>query len=284
MNKDGKCFLIAQAGDYNAKHIADLNGFEIINYEIEEFRDGSHQICVDLSPESIQHSDFALLFYVFKKPFDGDIPNVLRLLMYLKERFGQVVLLVPFMPFLREKVDGTHTDSLLLFDCFKILTLDAHITRDNIVSFEPIGFKTYIERDDLIVLPDAGARRYLGGCENDYVCATKDRSLGVVFDDFSKIQGRNCIILDDIVDTGYTLRHTISKLKEHNAKSIKACITHYLMNDEVLECPTSRFYNWGLDFLYIYDTVLTEKKIDCAHVLSYYTAFSNIKEKCYALK
>lgn len=38
-----------------------------------------------------------------------------------------------------------------------------------------------------------------------------------------EINGRDIILLDDIIDTGHTFRHLIEELKNNNPKSIKTC-------------------------------------------------------------
>ncbi len=273
-------YFICEKNETRAKKIADANSFDTINYIENKFRDGSNQCeFQDFDQSKIEETDCAILYYFFKKPFDSNVFNLLRLLNYLKYHFSHVVLLTPFMPFLREHRHEFRTDSSFIFEDIKIITLDAHVAWKNIISLPPSEFIAHIKPTDLIVLPDVGARRYLGLCENDYVKAVKDRSSGITFIEQDKIEGRNCVILDDIVDTGYTLMRTIEQLKKAGAKEIKACITHYLAEDLFdRACVEVCFFKWGLDFLYIYDTVIGDKKIDCAQVFDFTKAFSNLKE------
>lgn len=48
----------------------------------------------------------------------------------------------------------------------------------------------------------------------------------------SKVEGRNVLIVDDIIDTGNTMKAVVEKLKEENPKSIKTCV--------VLDKPSRR--------------------------------------------
>lgn len=48
----------------------------------------------------------------------------------------------------------------------------------------------------------------------------------------SKVEGRDVLIVDDIMDTGHTMKAVVEKLKEENPKSIKTCV--------VLDKPSRR--------------------------------------------
>lgn len=268
-------------------------GFNCIGYDVQQFRDGSSQIKLD-SLTQVAKKDRAVLYYHFQKPFDLHVANVLRLLKLLEHRFEEVVLFAPFMPFLREHVASyekleEETSSYMLFSEYPIITIDAHINWPNVLSIMPVGFKDIISENDLLIFPDAGAaRRCEGDCDNEFLEAEKKRGHGITFQNPDKIEGRDCIIIDDMVDTGYTLKNTILELKKHKAKSIKACITHLLIdifdqgNDFMQE-----FANWGLDFLYIYDTISLEKMNEKAcleakfsvKILDHTELFGQVKEK-----
>ena len=55
------------------------------------------------------------------------------------------------------------------------------------------------------------------------------------------IEGKNCIIIDDMVDTAGTLSIVVTTLKERGAKSVSACCTHALLSGPAIErlsaCP-----------------------------------------------
>ncbi|MDO4975313.1 MAG: phosphoribosyltransferase [Alphaproteobacteria bacterium] len=44
------------------------------------------------------------------------------------------------------------------------------------------------------------------------------------------IANRNCLIVDDIIDSGKTLNNAINILKKAGARNIKTCITHNFKN------------------------------------------------------
>lgn len=67
-----------------------------------------------------------------------------------------------------------------------------------------------------------------------------DESLGMEL--VGKVQGYDCIIVDDMIDTGKTLLAAVLELKKSGAQKIYACITHGLFNDhetlkKLIEAP-----------------------------------------------
>ena len=48
--------------------------------------------------------------------------------------------------------------------------------------------------------------------------------VNIVTDIRSNIEGRNVLIVDDIMDSGYTMQYVIKHLEKNNPKSIKVCV------------------------------------------------------------
>jgi ribose-phosphate pyrophosphokinase len=65
------------------------------------------------------------------------------------------------------------------------------------------------------------------------------------------VQGRDCIIVDDIVDTASTLCRAVDALKEHGANRVAAYITHPVLSGQALE----NIRNSSLDELVVTDTI-----------------------------
>lgn len=65
------------------------------------------------------------------------------------------------------------------------------------------------------------------------------------------VQGRDCIIVDDIVDTASTLCRAIEALKEHGANRVAAYITHPVLSGQAIE----NIRNSPLDELVVTDTI-----------------------------
>ncbi|MDG7055907.1 MAG: ribose-phosphate diphosphokinase [Wolbachia endosymbiont of Meromenopon meropis] len=142
-------------------------------------------------------------------------------------------------------------------------------------------FVNHIYTENLaIVAPDVGAigrsRIFAKTLEKKY--NTKLSEKIIVIDKYREKEGtsqimniigevtnKNCLIIDDIVDSGGTLCNAAFALKNNGAKSIISCITHGVLSKNAIEKISSSF----LDKLMITDTVLHKfKKTNIIEVIS----------------
>jgi ribose-phosphate pyrophosphokinase len=99
------------------------------------------------------------------------------------------------------------------------------------------------ELDDLVVVaPDVGSAKMargfskrLGGnfaiIDKRRPSANTSEVLNVVGD----VEGKNCLLTDDMVDTGGTLANAVHALKERGARRVFACATHALLSGNASE-------------------------------------------------
>ncbi len=66
-----------------------------------------------------------------------------------------------------------------------------------------------------------------------------------------EVEGTNCIMMDDMVDTAGTLCHAAAALKEHGAGSVRAYITHPVLSGPAVE----RIAGSDLDEVVVTDTI-----------------------------
>jgi ribose-phosphate pyrophosphokinase len=66
-----------------------------------------------------------------------------------------------------------------------------------------------------------------------------------------EVEGRNCVIMDDMVDTAGTLTKAAEVLKERGAKKVIAYCTHPVLSGPAIE----RIANSPLDELVVTDTI-----------------------------
>lgn len=211
-----------------AMQIAQANQFDYQEIAFIEFSDGASDF---IFPELMNSN--VILFLEFNKPMDLFAFRALKMIEYIKKHANLVCIIAPFMPFLREK--NANIDSLQLFQGYKIITIDAHVQKPNIISLQPTMFQNAIGAQDLLVLPDDGAKRYLKCfAQNEYCIGVKNRERGIVFADGAKFANRDCVIIDDIVATGTTLKLAIAEIATHNPKSIKAFVTHNLLAENIV--------------------------------------------------
>ncbi|WP_253474163.1 ribose-phosphate diphosphokinase [Natronocella acetinitrilica] len=77
------------------------------------------------------------------------------------------------------------------------------------------------------------------------------------------VEGKTCIIVDDIVDTAGTLCKAAQALKDHGAERVVAYITHPVLSGSAIE----RISSSGLDELVVTDTIpLAEEAAACDRI------------------
>jgi ribose-phosphate pyrophosphokinase len=118
--------------------------------------------------------------------------------------------------------------------------------------------------DLTIVSPDAGgverarfyAKRLAAGLaiiDKRRVEANVAETMNVI----GEVEGRTCVIIDDLVDTAGTLVGSVRALKEQGATSVVACFSHAVLSGPAME----RLANADVEKVVVTDTIaLTEEK------------------------
>lgn len=192
---------------------------------------------------------------------------------------GRVTAVIPYFGYARQdrrprsaRVAITAkvvADMLASVGINRVLTVDLHadqiqgffdIPVDNIYS-SPV-FLDDIERKQLknltIVSPDHGgvvrARAIAKRLHTDLAIIDKRRpeaNRAEVMNIIGDVSGRNCILIDDMVDTAGTLGQGAKALKEHGATSVCAYCTHPVLSGRALE----NLVNSSLDELVVTNTI-----------------------------
>jgi ribose-phosphate pyrophosphokinase len=96
--------------------------------------------------------------------------------------------------------------------------------------------------DSVIVSPDAGgverARAYSKRLGGSLAIIDKRRSapnVSQVMNVIGDIQGKDCILLDDLIDTAGTLAQAAEALKRNGAKRVFACATHGVLSGPAIQ-------------------------------------------------
>ena len=103
-------------------------------------------------------------------------------------------------------------------------------------------FEEHPLKDVIVVSPDAGgaerARAYAKRFSASMAMIDKRRAgpnVSEIMNIIGDIKKKNCIIVDDIVDTAGTLCSAAKALLENGAKSVIACITHPVLSGPAIE-------------------------------------------------
>ncbi len=151
----------------------------------------------------------------------------------------------------------------------RVIIMDLHadqiqgffdIPVDNIYA-SPILLSDLVSKnyDDLLVVsPDVGgvvrARALAKRLNCDLAIIDKRRpktNVSEVMNIIGEVEGRNCVIMDDMVDTAGTLTKAAEALKERGTKKVVAYCTHPILSGPALQ----RIVNSPLDELVVVDTI-----------------------------
>ena len=124
--------------------------------------------------------------------------------------------------------------------------------------------KKFDSKNTIIVSPDVGgvvrARAIAKRVNCDLAIIDKRReraSVSEVVNIIGEVEGKNCILIDDICDTAGTLTNAATALKNDKAKSVFAYITHGVLSDPAIE----RIGNSPIDKMIITDSILARDDV-----------------------
>jgi ribose-phosphate pyrophosphokinase len=175
----------------------------------------------------------------------------------------------------------------------RIMTMDLHA--DQIQGFfeKPVDhlyastiFMPYIKSlqlDNLtIASPDMGGSKrayaYSKHLHSDVVICYKQRKKANVIERMELIgdvQGKNVILIDDMIDTGGTLAHAANLMMERGALSVRAICTHPILSGGAYE----KIENSGLTELIVSDTIPLKKQTSKIKVVSCAPLFADVMHK-----
>ena len=164
----------------------------------------------------------------------------------------------------------------------RMITVDLHADQiqgfftmpvDNVYATPIIikDLKAHATKNTLIVSPDIGGvvrARAIAKRLNDSELAIIDKrrskpNTAQVMHIIGDVSNRDCVIIDDIVDTAGTLCQASIALKENGASSVRAYITHPVFSGHAIE----NIMKSALDEVVVTDTIpLREHTKDCSKI------------------
>jgi ribose-phosphate pyrophosphokinase len=283
-----------RSSQYLAQMIADKLGIELGKSSVTEFSDGEFQPCFD---ESVRG---CMVFIVQSTNPPAD--NIFELLLMIdaakRASAYKVIAVIPYYGFARQdRKDRPRVsigsklsaDLLSTAGVDRVITMDLHA--DQIQGFfnVPVDhlfgsaiFAPYIENLNLknltVSAPDMGgskrANAYSRHLQSEMVLCYKLRKKPNVIEEMSiigEVEGRNVVIIDDMVDTAGTLVLAADMMKERGATSIRAFATHPILSGNAME----RINDSAIEELVVSDSVPFVNNSKKIKVLSIAEIFAN---------
>lgn len=242
-----------------AHEVADLLECGLVPQDARAFANGELYVRYE---ESVRGCD-AFVIQSHTAPINEWIMEHLIMVDALKRASAKrITVVMPFYGYARQ--DKKHRgrepiSARLMADLFKtagadrLITVDLHadqiqgffdIPVDNIyaspVLLGDLRAKNY--EDLIVVSPDVGgvvrARALAKQLNCDLAIIDKRRpkaNVSEVMNVIGEIDGRNCVIMDDMIDTAGTLVKAAEVLKERGAKSVYAYCTHPIFSGPAIE-------------------------------------------------
>ncbi len=288
-SKDQMMVFTGNANPELAKKVAQHLGLELGGATVGRFSDGEVMISIN---ENVRGKD---VFFIQPTCFPTN-DNLMELLVACdalrRASAGRITAVIPYYGYSRQdrrprsarvpisaKVVANMITSV---GCDRVLTIDLHA--DQIQGFfeipvDNIYASSVIQKDILaqggeditVVSPDVGgvlrarsvAKQIPGA---DLVIIDKRRpapNVSEVMNIIGEVEGRHCIIVDDIVDTAGTLAAAAKVLKARGAKTVRAYCTHPIFSGKAIE----NISNSGLDEMIVTDTIpLREEAQACSKI------------------
>lgn len=280
------------AGNANiplAQRIAELLGTRLGKVSVETFSDG--EICVEIL-ENVRGRD-VFIIQPTSQPCNDHLMELMVMIDAMRRASARrVTAVVPYYGYSRQdrkprsarvpitaKVVANMLASVKLD---RILTVDLHadqiqgffdIPIDNVYA-SPILLKDIWQRyhDDLLVVsPDVGGvvrARALAKRLGDADLAIIDKrrpkaNVSEVMNIIGDVSGKNCVIIDDLVDTAGTLCKAAGALKKKGARVVSAYCTHPVLSGDAIKNINASV----LDELVVTNTIpLSEEAQKCERI------------------
>jgi len=243
--------------------------------KVSTFSDGETAVEIN---ESIRGKDIFIVQSTCP-PTNEHLMELLVMLDAVKRASAcRIAAVIPYFGYARQDRKATGrtpisaklvANLLAVAGAHRVLTVDLHagqiqgffdIPVDNLFA-KPVmldHIKENYGKDLVIVSPDAGgverARAYAKPLQADLAIIDKRReraNLSEVMHIIGDVRDKNCLLVDDMVDTAGTLTNAAMALREAGARKVAACCTHPILSGPAIE----RIDNSMIEELIVTNTV-----------------------------
>ena len=262
MNNKSLDIFTGTANPELAQEVSKILGIRISDADVGYFSDGELKVQIE---ENVRGHD-TFIIQSTCSPTNKNVMEIMLIADALKRSSAsKITAIVPYYGYARQdrRVRSARVpiSAKVVADMFasvgidRVLTIDLHsetiqgffdMPADNVYATRLMvdDIKDNNERKEIVVVsPDAGGvgrSRALAKQLDDTDLAIIDKRRAVanqseVMNIIGDIEGKVCIVPDDIIDTAGTLCNAANALKEKGAKAVKAYITHPVLSGPAIE-------------------------------------------------
>lgn len=273
-----------------ADEIASLMGKPLGKAEVKQFSDG--EISVSLY-ETVRGVDA----YIIQSTSDPVNNNLMELLIMIdamkRASAGRINAIIPYYGYARQDRKAKARDPitaklvanlLVAAGADRVVSMDLHANQiqgyfdipvDHLLGV-PILNDYFIKaglEDVVVVSPDHGsvgrARKMAEPLRCPIAIVDKRRpepNKSEIMNIIGDIKDKNCILVDDMIDTAGTITNAANAIKEMGARSVRACATHGVLSGPAIQ----RIRDSAIEELVLLNTIPVpkEKRLDKMKFLS----------------
>ncbi len=268
-----------------AKEIADILGVPLGKAKVSTFSDG--EISVDIG-ETVRGAD-VFLVQSTSSPVNNNLMELLIMIdAFKRASAGRITVVMPYYGYARQDRKAKSRDPItakLVADLLtaagahRVLTMDLHAAQiqgyfnipvDHLLGSSILAQyfvdKGFDEDEDVVVVsPDLGsvtrARKFADKLHAPIAIIDKRRpkaNVSEIMNIIGDINGKKCILIDDMIDTAGTIANAANALKDLGAKNVYACCTHGVLSGPAFE----RINNSAIEELVMLNTIKLPEKDD----------------------
>ena len=258
-----------------AQKIADYIGVPLADCEVGTFSDG--EISVNMN-ETVRGCD-VFVVQSTNSPVNENLMELLIMIDALKRASaGRITAVIPYYGYARQDRKAKARDPItakLVANLItaagadRVLTMDLHaaqiqgyfdIPLDHLQGGAILAdyFNSKNIEDLVVVSPDLGsvtrARKFADKLNAPIAIIDKRRpkaNVSEIMNIIGEVNGKRCILIDDMIDTAGTIANAANALKDLGAKNVYACCTHGVLSGPAFE----RINNSAIEELIMLNTI-----------------------------
>jgi ribose-phosphate pyrophosphokinase len=272
-----------------AKKVADQLQLPVGAADVGQFSDG--EVAVEIQ-ENVRGADVFIIQSTCQPTNDNLMELIVMIDAMRRASAGRITAVVPYFGYARQdrRVRSSRVpisakvvaDMMTGVGVDRVLTVDLHAEQIQGFFGVPVDnvYGSPVLQDDInkqnhpnmmVVSPDIGGvvraravAKQLDDCDLAIIDKRRPQANEAqVMHIIGEVEGRTCVIVDDMVDTAGTLCKAATALKEHGAAKVVAYCTHAVLSGKAME----NIKNSDLDELVVTDTIpLSEEAQACGKI------------------
>ena len=274
-----------------ANEIAKILGVPMGASKVSTFSDG--EISVDIN-ETVRGADVFIVQSTCS-PVNNNLMELLIMIdAFKRASAGRINAVIPYYGYARQDRKAKSRDPItakLVADLLtaagadRVLTMDLHASQiqgyfnipvDHLMG-APILAKHFVKKgladqDDVVVVsPDLGsvtrARKFADRLHAPIAIIDKRRpkaNVSEIMNIIGEVEGKKCILIDDMIDTAGTIANAANALKDLGATAVYACCTHGVLSGPAFE----RINNSAIEELVMLNTITLPENVETDKITS----------------